>query len=262
MGLAGLAEFRAAGGAGGAGAGVDFEVVDEVAGLAFAADEIAEGGAAFPHGIRQYGLDGGDEFAAVGAAEAAGGAAGADAGEEQRFVGVDVAHAHHDAAIHNERFHGGFAAAGAAVEVSGGEIFLQGFGAEAAEEGVLGGVVQRPQHAAEAAGVVVAEGFAVGEADVQVVVPRRGIAGAADADGAGHAEMPDQGAGCGAEQEVFAAPVDGFNPRSGQQPRHFPRHGPPQPRLAHHHFGNALAERMGQHPPAGSLDFGQFGHLV
>src|SRR3569623_3341680 len=92
-------------------AGLAFAVVDaqgllEVAGLAGFAQEVSQGGAAHFDGGGEDFLDGGDKGLEPGLGYLAGGFCRMDAGHEEGFAGVGVAHAHHDVGVHDDLLDG------------------------------------------------------------------------------------------------------------------------------------------------------------
>src|SRR5690554_2703093 len=84
---------------------VDEQLLLEIAGLAVAADEVAQGGAAALDGDRQDALDLRGQALVARPGNRAGGLARIDAGGEQRLAGVDVADADHHRVVHDERLH-------------------------------------------------------------------------------------------------------------------------------------------------------------
>src|SRR5690606_8139230 len=93
---AGLAQRGPAGRAGQAAAAVDRQFLLEVAGRPVGAEEVAQGGAAAGDGVTEDLLHRLGQGDVAGAGDLAGRAQRRDAGAEQAFGGVDVAHADHD----------------------------------------------------------------------------------------------------------------------------------------------------------------------
>src|SRR5690242_15607900 len=85
-----------------AGSFVDAQLQAEISGVAFGIDEIAQRGAANANGILKHVLDGAGELFELGRRYTVGGPTWRDSGQEQGFVGVDIADADHDFRIHDE----------------------------------------------------------------------------------------------------------------------------------------------------------------
>ena len=119
--------------------------------------------------------------------EAAGYAAGADAGAEKAFVGVDVADAGEESLIEK----GGFDRGPAAAEKGGEGFCADGEGLEAGGE-ECGGIAEIfVDEATEAARIDKAKLTAAGESEAGVSVGRGGRIGIGDEETAGHAEVHD-----------------------------------------------------------------------
>src|SRR5690606_23491983 len=99
-------EKLAAEGAGFAATAIHQQRLLKIAWFAVATDEVAQGGAALLDGALQYILDVARQPLIAFETDATGAALGMNATEEQRFIGVDVAHAHHDMAVHDEALDG------------------------------------------------------------------------------------------------------------------------------------------------------------
>ena len=238
---------------------VDAEGLFEVAGFAAFVEEIAQGGAAHFDGGGEDFADGGREAFEAREADFASGEGGADAGHEEGFAGVDVADADDAVAVHDEGLDGGLAVAGEVVEVAGGEVGAEGFGAEVFEEGMEGGVAMDPLDGAEAAGVVEPEFHAGVEAESDVVVFAPGDGGGKDAEAAGHAEVDEEGAARGGEEEVFASA------RAGEDGGAFDfdeviGHGPAEAAFLDDEFADGVADEVGADTAQGGFDLGEFGH--
>jgi hypothetical protein len=238
---------------------VDAEGLFEVAGFATFVEEIAQGGAAHFDGGSEDFADGGGEAFEAREADFAGGEGGADAGHKEGFAGVDIADADDAVAVHDEGFDGGLAVAGEVVEVAGGEVGAEGFGAEVFEEGVESGVAVDPLDGAEAAWVVEAEFHTGVEAESDVVVFAPGDGGSEDAKAAGHAEVDEEGAASGGEEEVFASA------RAGQDGGAFDfdeviGHGPAESAFLDDEFADGVADEVGADTAQGGFDLGEFGH--
>ncbi len=123
-----LLDQRCADAAGLALAGVDQVLELEEAGDAVRVDVVGDGGAAELDGAVKHGLKRGVEAAELGAGEAGGLTARADAGASKGLVGVDVADAVEKRLVEQGGLDGGFAAAEESGEVGGGngERFLAG----------------------------------------------------------------------------------------------------------------------------------------
>src|SRR5690606_39323222 len=91
------------------------------------------------------------------------------AGPEQVLGGVDVAHAHNDPLVHQERLHRRAAAAAARIQPVAVEVAGKRLGAQALQQ-LVHGAGRLPQQAAEAARIGEAQYPARVQADVDVVV--------------------------------------------------------------------------------------------
>src|SRR5690554_2610339 len=99
-------------GAGVAAATVHQQGLGKVARFAVAVHEVAQGGAAHQNGCAQGFANGFSQFVVTVQGNTAGFPFRVDAGFEQGFIGVDVAHADHNVVVHNERLDGRLLAPG------------------------------------------------------------------------------------------------------------------------------------------------------
>ena len=239
---------------------VDVEGLLEVAGGAAFVDEVAQRGATLFESGGQHFADGGGQAAVAGEREPSGGALGRDTGAEQRFAGVDVADADDDVAVHDEGFDGGGAAPGTGMEVFAGKALFEGFRAERREKRVLARIFSSPKQAAKAAGVVIAEAEAAGEDEVVMIVLAGRAGGGSDAETPGHAEMDEQRARPGPEQQVFAAPGETLQRLPGQEVRQCGRNGPAEPGFPDEQPLDGLPFQVRTDATQGGFDFGEFRH--
>ena len=116
-------------------------VLLEVAGLARGVHKVAQAAAAQVDGFGQGRADFRDQFCATRQAEFSGSELRFDPGAEQRFVGVDVAHADHDVVVHDALFDTDVAPARGLMEIARIEVvcwrpIFQWFRAECREQRV------------------------------------------------------------------------------------------------------------------------------
>ncbi|MNE80371.1 hypothetical protein D3C80_1769340 [compost metagenome] len=113
-----------------------------------------------------------------------------------------------------------------------------------------------PEQRAEAPRVGVAQRQSGLQFDIHMLVLGRRQAALDQAQAAGHAEMADQRAGFGTQQQVLGAPFDLEDQLPGQAHIEVLGNRPAQPPLAHDHAADALAFEIGRDAAAGCFDFG------
>src|SRR5574343_1262899 len=102
----------------------------EVARLTICANKVPQGAAACREGCLQGAANGLHESGATGQPEGVGGGVRGDAGPEQAFGGVDVAHPHNPVPVHDEAADRGAAPPGGLVQPRPGEACFQGLDAQ------------------------------------------------------------------------------------------------------------------------------------
>ncbi|MNO61990.1 hypothetical protein D3C76_526520 [compost metagenome] len=120
-------------------------------------------------------------------------------------------------------------------------------------------VLQRrlaPEQRAEAPGVGVAQRQSRLQLDIHMLVLDRRQAAFHQAQAAGHAEVADQRAGLGVQQQVFRPPFHLQDALPGQAHVEVLGNRPAQAPVTHDHAADALALDMGRDAPAGGFDFG------
>ena len=150
--------------------------------------------------------DRGVQGAALGGTERPGGRLRVQTGQEEGFVGVDVADPGDEALVEQHGLDGGATTTQPAPEGVAVEGGIDGVGAELGER--LGGVIHQVERA-ELADVDEAQLAAVveGQAGAEEVVGGRG--GGAVAQGAGHPQVDDQERALAeADEQVLAVPAD------------------------------------------------------
>src|SRR5690606_20405737 len=145
----GFLEKLAAEGAGFAATAIHQQRLLKIAWFAVATDEVAQGGAALLNGALQYILDVARQPLIAFETDAPGTTLGMNATEEQRLIGVDIAHAHHDMAVHDETLDGAGAPARALEQIGAGELVAQGLWPQIAQQRVGEGLRLQPQHGAK-----------------------------------------------------------------------------------------------------------------
>src|SRR3990167_2016494 len=242
-----------------AAAPVDEQLLLEIARLAVTADEVTQGGAAALDGMGE------DAFDLLGQGHVArpgnrtGLAARIDASGEQRFARIDIADPDHHGVVHDEGFDRHRTATRLLVQALAVERLGQGFGTELAEQHMVPGI-GTPEQRAEAPWIGVAQGQAGLQLDVHMLVLGRRQATLDQAQVAGHAQVTDQTAGLGLNQQVFGAPLDTLDALAGQAHIQVFGNRPAQTTLAHNHSANPLTFEKGRDTAAGGFDFRQFGH--
>ena len=145
------------------------------------------------------------------------------------------------------------------LEQGGGEAFAEGFRPQLAEQGVGAGLALDEQKGAEAARIVQAHLQAAVELQRHVVMGAEGGGGIRHAQAAGHAQVQEQGAGGGGEEQVLAAPAAGQHGVAGHA-LNLLRHGPAQAGVAHDHALDGAADEVGADAAQGGFDFRKLGH--
>ncbi|SOZ36848.1 hypothetical protein CBM2605_A60092 [Cupriavidus neocaledonicus] len=268
-----------------AGAVVDKAIELEVAAGTVAADKVAQGAAAaldrlrqgVPHCLRQP--------VATRAAQAPGRRARMDAGAEQAFGCVDIAHAHHDCARQQHGLDRGTATARMAVQPGAVEGGIERLDAEGAQQRMRRQFRLRqrsPEDGAEAARIAEAQhdgawpragccwrrGAGPGlEHEVEVIVRARRWRLRQHPQRARHAQMHQQPAGrlrrVGADalqQQILAAALDPTHQALDQPRLEVWLDRPAQAAVAHRDRGYAPPHHMRQQAAPGHLDLGQFRH--
>lgn len=192
-------------------------------------------------------------------ADAARGAGWMDSGAVKRLAGIDVAHAHDDTAVHDERLGGNPAAPGLSIQVVAVEGLGQRFGAQGLEQWMPFRRPGRPQHAAEPSGVAKSQASAVVELDIQVIVLFRPPRTWQNPQAARHAEMNHQVSAIHPDQQVLGPAVDALDALARQLQGKPARHRPAQPVLPDAYGGNEVSPQVGLDTPADGLYFRQLG---
>ena len=182
-----------------------------------------------------------------------------DARHEQGFAGVDVSHADDEVGIHDGLFDGGLSASEPRGEGFGREVVAQGFGTEVAKQGVIFRTVVDELDRAEAAWIVEAELATRFETDGEVIVLAEGGGRPGEAEAAGHAQMDEQRAGFGAEEEVLGAAAAGFDDVSFQIVD-VVRDGPAESGIAHDDLCDAFVSQVGPDAAQRGFDLRELGH--
>lgn len=255
------ADWGAALVAGGVGAAEDAHVVLLLALFAGGVGVVAEGCAAVGDAFFEDGADGVVECGALFGAEGAGGDFGVEAGEEQGFIGVDVADAGDAALVEQGGFEGDGAPAQGVPEGCGVEGVAERFGAELGE-GVGHGVYD--VDGAEFADINEAELVSIVELEDGAGERLLGMVGRAEVEAAGHAEVDDAAASVVELQaEVLAAPLDGLEGASAQLGADVGGGSPAQQAFRagrEGEVGDAAPADQRFELAADSFDFGEFGH--
>ena len=115
--------------------------------------------------------------------------------------------------------------------------------------------VEAPEHGTEPAWVGVAQHHPRFQFDIDMFVLGRWQAQLHQAQVARHAQVADQGADLGVDQQVLGPPLDADDALPGQAYVEVLGYRPAQARVSHHHAADTLAYQMGRNPAPGSFDF-------
>ena len=185
------------------------------------------------------------------AAEGCGNALRMDAGAEQGFIGIDIAHAAEHGLVEENRFDRGFALRQASGEILGQN--LEWFGAKG---GDAGGKLFAEFDAAELAGVFVEE--------FTTIEGKDGVgpfgAGSVDEKLTGHAEMDYEPTTVEADTDEFAEALDGFNAASGEALRGGVGISDEYAKTEEFGIEDETPGERGAKSADYSFDFGKFGH--
>ena len=182
-----------------------------------------------------------------------------DARGEQGLGRVDVAHAHDDALVHQERLHRCGAPAAACKQPIAVERIGQRLRSQALQQ-FMCPVHWLPQRATEAPRVVEAQHAGTVERDVEMVVPACGQRRGQHAQAAAHSQVQQCAARVRVEQQVLRAPPHRRDPATWQQGLQLRRERPAQAGAPLHHPGDGVPDQVRRQATAGGFDFGQFGH--
>jgi hypothetical protein len=178
-------------------------------------EEVGNGRAAMEDGQAENAAHVAPEGVGLGGGETRGERGGVDAGGEEGFVAIDVAHAGEAALVEEEGFDG-LAARGQELAESGAGDFER-LGAEFGQgrRGVSFELVEEPP-AAEFADVAEADEAAAGETEVDMVM-FAALGGGIDGKTAGHAEVDEDGEAAGeVEADEFSATRDAADGAAGE----------------------------------------------
>ncbi|CAN0623584.1 protein of unknown function [Burkholderia multivorans] len=262
-----LSDRRAAYAARHARAIVDEIFLLEIAAFAVAADEIAQRAAALVDRGRKRRAHRVGEPLVTRQRHFSGGRGRADARAKEALGRIDIADTDDDVAGEQRLLHRDRAPARARMQERAGERRRERLDAEAREQRMrvdVAGLARVPQHRAEAARIAKAQHERV-EDPVDVVVLRGGgrrAVGRQHAQRARHAEMHDEPARVGFEQQVLAAPLDAQHLALAQllaEPR---GHRPAQHGGTHVDACDAAPGDKGLDAPARNLDFRQLWHFL
>src|SRR5579884_1253161 len=174
----------------------------EAAAAAFRVHVVGDGGSFALDGRAQNAGHRAVETASAVCAEAGGEGAGMDGGLEQRFVGIDVAHAADEALIQQQRLDAGLAFAQEGEKL--GFAQAESIGAEA---GDAGGKARGPFDTAELPRIVVDKDAVVEFENRAGVRPGGDI----EQEAPGHAEVDDEGSFIEGSDNEFAVAGDGLD---------------------------------------------------
>lgn len=77
----------------------------------------------------------------------------------------------------------------------------------------------------------------------------------------GHAQVADQTAGLGLDQQVLGAPLHALDTLTGEANVQIFRNRPAQTTLTHDHAADTLPLQVRRYTAASGFDFRQFGHI-
>ena len=176
-------------------------------------------------------------------------------GGEQRFGGVDIAHADDHGVIHDEGFDRHAAPARHLEQALTLEQSAQRLRAELAEQ-LVAQRIFAPQQRAETPRVGVTQRQAGLQLDIHMLMLGCGQATLDQTQTARHTQMTDQTADFGLDQQVLGAALDALDSLAGQTHVQVFGDGPAQTALTHDDAADALTLEIGGDTAAGSFDFG------
>jgi hypothetical protein len=148
----------------------------------------------------------------------------------------------------------------APIPIVGDEVGRQRLGTEAAQQRVRERVAGDEVHAAETPRVIEAHAPPPRQHEVDMVMGLRRLGGVDQAQAPRHAEVDDQRATVGADEQVLGAPRDALHPAALEGRLEARRQPPAQAPVAHHDRGDALALEHRRKAAAGGLDLGELRH--
>lgn len=241
---------------------IDLEVVLKVTAVTACLTEIADGRSPGGDGFGQDRADVGDQRRRFCTRQASGGACRTDACAEQRLLGIDVADPDHHLLIHDHRFERLFASATTVQQMLDGERgVIERFRSQVDQPWMGRLATSRHQiHQAETTGIAKRQAPSVHQVQVTMIVWTF-ITHRCEAPGAGHAQVAQQDALAGVEQQVFGAAAHAGDGRTAQNPWQTGRDGRPQITALQVDGTNdrPVAEQALQ-PGTYGLDLRQFGH--
>src|SRR5580700_12227361 len=217
--------------AGPAAALIDVQPLAEITGRTVGAEIIAQRRAARADGLGEDRAHRTHQPRGIRARQRARLPARADTPPEQRLARVDVAHADHQAAVHEQLLDGDPPATGDAPQVIRIEGGGERLGPEVRQQWMRARIAARIEEAAEAARIVEAQRQPGIEHQVEMVVGEARGTGGHGAQIARHAQMHEQRAGLESQQQVLGAPSGAQDTLPGDLVRQLGGHLPAQARL-------------------------------
>src|SRR5690606_25805107 len=234
---------------------IDQKLLFEVARFSIAADKVPQGGSPLVNRTPQHELNIPHQVLAIFTGQGAGFTGRLDPRHKQRFICINIAHAHHDPAVHDELLDRLSTLAGALVEIFSGELITQRFRAQMGQKGVGQSVSLKPQQAAKASRITVPQDD-LAKHQIEMIMQTWRLARADDAQTARHAQMNQRVAVGKLQQQVFPPTAGSKKFPSYQQRMEVRGDRPAQTGLANHDLSDLTAEDMRSDATQCGFDFG------
>ena len=241
------------------GAAIDGRFKLKVAGLAFGIDKIAQAAAPLGNSPLQHIDNGVVQASGSGPGNLPGFDSGPDAGQEQGFTGVNIAHADHNISGQQHLFDRGRTLTQCGVKERRLKIRTQRLDTQASEQlaGLWRLLRRCPDHCTKAPGVMQAQGAPIGH-QIHVIVRTGFRLVQCKVETARHAQMQQQQAMIQVEQQIFAAPPNAMNMLAAQG-LHINTQGPAQRFAQPQPLDGSPCNAVGK-TSARDFNFGQFRH--
>ena len=235
------------------------QVPSEIPGLAVPADKISKGSTALLYSRSKHLLYALRKALVARRGNPAGRAGRANAGQEQRFIGVNITNTDDHPGVHDEVLYRPPAPARAAIEQLAVKLGRQRLRTQIGQQR-MALARRQPQKATETAGVVKAQTVAAGQRHIDMVVPGDGVPPPDHPQRTGHAQVHQCNSRGSLEQQVLGATLNRQDDLPGHTGCQGVRHRPAQTRFAHYHRAHRAPATEGFDTAAGGFNLGQFGH--
>ena len=228
---------------------------EKVAGLAIAANKVAQGAATSGNGGDKRLTHRLHQPRTAARAECPGWLQRMNTGTKQALGRIDVAHADDPMTVHQHVLYRRPQPARDPVQPIGAERLVERLRPQSCQQGMLPSLARLPNHQAETARITQTQGLRTKDQIDMVVRPGR-LAGINDAQAARHAKMHDQRTVAKIEQQVLRPSRHPKQRVPLDLVRQIGRHRQAQAGVAHHQGVEHAAFDMRPHTAAGGLDFG------